>query len=287
MHNCSLSGGGRTGRRADDGDRTGLLVRGAQDRLPTDHAPPARRLPVLDQPPLDRARAARPDREGDPGDGGCRHHRHPAGLGLALRPPARAVRRHRHPGGGEVPLALLLGLLTAQARRPDHRDHRARDARGVPVHPPGQRPRARHDHPAGRAQRRLRAARPAAGEDAVPGGGQRRDAGDGDAAHARPSRHDARRRPVVQLTHAGADDLPRRAARVRRAARRADPARAAHRHRRHARDERPRRGLPRLARARDLGLRSRADARRVRGALGRRRSRGRAAPRAVHPRPRW
>ena len=63
------------------------------------------------------------------------------------------VRRDRDPGQGQVPLALLLGVLAAQARRPDDRDHGAGDARGVPVHPPRRGARARHDHPAGGAQR--------------------------------------------------------------------------------------------------------------------------------------
>ena len=49
------------------------------------------------------------------------------------------------------------------------------------------------------------------------------------------------------------DELRRRS----RSGTTADPAPAAHRHRRHARARRPRRPVPRLARARDLGLRAR------------------------------
>ena len=72
-------------------------------------------------------------------------------------------------------------------------------------------------HRAARAARgRLRAARPAAGQDAVPRRWQRRHAGDGDAAHARPARLDAGRRPALLLADRGADDLPRRDRRTSR-----------------------------------------------------------------------
>ena len=49
------------------------------------------------------------------------------------------------------------------------------------------RPRPGHDRAAGAARGRLRAARPAAGADALPGRRQRDHPGDGDAAHARPA----------------------------------------------------------------------------------------------------
>ena len=97
--------------------------------------------------------------------------------------------------------------------------------------------RARHDHPAGAAERRLRAAEPPAGEDPVPGRRQRHHPGDGDAAHPLPARHDARRRAQLLLADPRPDDLPRRDDGARREAPHADAARAAHRHRRDARDE--------------------------------------------------
>ena len=68
--------------------------------------------------------------------------------------------------------------------------------------------------------------------------------GDGDAAHARPARDDARRGGRLQLADQGADDLPRRDRRAQREAREADAPRAAHRRRRHARDEGPRAVCP-------------------------------------------
>ena len=82
--------------------------------LEADHPAAPRRLPVAGQPAVELARAARPGREGRPRDRGRRHAGDPAGLGLALRPPPRPVRRHRRAGRR----ASSSGAPTRSARRP-------------------------------------------------------------------------------------------------------------------------------------------------------------------------
>ena len=82
-------------RRGIHGSRQPLVGTRPRGRVEADDPAAPRRLPAAGQPAVDRARAARPGREGRPGDRRRRHAGHPAGLGLALPPPAGPVRRHR------------------------------------------------------------------------------------------------------------------------------------------------------------------------------------------------
>ena len=186
----------------------GLAARATTPLLPDDY------LKLLN--PLWSARELRGEIvDVQQGDRGLRHRDDQAGLGILRRLPARSVRRHRAADRRPVALALLLADLGPAARQEAHLDHRQGDARGVPVHPPGERCETRNDRSPGRAEGRFRAARSAAGEAAARHRGQRHHPGDGDAAVAAGS---AGRRPDIVHIHSapsrGRRDLPRRAARA-------------------------------------------------------------------------
>ena len=247
----------------------------------------------LRQPALELARAARPGREGGPGDRGRSDAGDPARGGAGATTTARASTsasacrstgkcQWRSYSVSSPPRAQQCGRSRSRC---------ARCPRGScpPTWCKGLEPGTivRLALPEGE----FVLPDPPPDADAVPGGRQRRHAGDGDAAHPRPTLPQRRQAmPDVVMHYSsptrGADDLPR-ASSSELAERHdvADPARAAHRHRRDARARGPRRPVRGLARARDLGLRPGADARRDRGALREGRARGPAAHRAVLPRP--
>ena len=259
-------------------------------REPAHHAAAPRRLPVADQPALDarelRGRVEEVVPETD--DAATARRSGPAGAGR-FDHQRRAVRRHRRPDRGPVPLAVLLAELgPASATR-------------APSRSPSRRcPRASCPSTSSAASRR------------APSCGWPRRQGDFVLPDPPPAkilflvggsgitpvmamlrtldRRDTM--PDVVLVHSspdrGPDDLPRRAARG--CTRSTRPCGSheqftdtdGHARRSTELDDR----LPGLARARDLGLRPGADARRRRGALGAGRARGAAAPRAVLPRAR-
>ena len=136
-----------------------------------------------------RQRAARPRRRAAPGD---RRHHHPAAAhrpGAPARTGAGQFVGDRHPARRGVALAHLLGHLPARrsaaGRHRDRAARRDRLRRAGPPHPGGHAAAAR---PAGR---RVRAARPGAGEAAVPHRRQRHHPGHGHAARAGRDRPDA------------------------------------------------------------------------------------------------
>ena len=187
---------------------------------------------------------------------------------------------------GQVPVALLLGELAARSatvapsRSPCGRCPRGCSPRtwstaSSPAPSCGSRcPRATSCCPTRRRHEMLFLV-----------GGSGDHPGDVDAAHPRPPRHDARRRRALLLADRGADDLPRRARRARASSTRASPL-----HRLHTDTD----GMLDLAdldticpdwRERETwacGPAPMLDA--ITRALGGRRPRGPAAPRALLPR---
>ena len=169
---------------------------------------------------------------GRPGDRRRRHAVIRPGWGWIVRPPARPVRRHRRAGRRALALALVLADLGPGPRQGHDRDHGQGDARGLPVRPPGPRPRAGHDRAARGAGRGVRAARPAAGEDPVPGRRQRHHPGD--AMLRTLDRRGTMPDVVARALRAGRgpDALPRRAARTCASTHRSLPSSSASPHRR-------------------------------------------------------
>ena len=147
------------------------------------------------------ARAARAGREGGPGDRRRRDPGDPAGLGL--------VATTTSPGSTSASACRSTGKFhwrsyslssPPRARRRHDRDHRAGDARGLPVRrtwsaASSRAPSCGWPRPTGD----FVLPDPPPARIAVPGRRQRHHPGDGDAAHAGPARHDARRRPALLL----------------------------------------------------------------------------------------
>ena len=224
-------------------------------------------LELID-PLLVDPRTARPDRADRAGDRRGGHRPDPPRLRVG-RPPAGPVpadrrRRRRHP-----PLARLLADLRPRPRRRLHRDHpeagRGRQGLALSGAPgPARRPR-----PPRRRRRHLRAPRPAAREAALHQRRQRHHPDRQHAAQPRPQRRGRRRRPHPLRPDRGVGDLRRaHATRFDAAERRLRPAPAPDRRAGPRRPGRPRRALPRLARAPHLRLRAGGDARRPDPALG-------------------
>ena len=244
--------------------------------LPDDYLTPG-------QPAVELARAARPRREGGPGDRGRRHAGDPARLGLALRPPPRPVRRHRRPGRRQVPVALLLGQL-----RPPHAQAAARSRSRC-----GRCRRGCSRRTWSTASSRGRIVRLALPEgdfvlpDPPPEKMLFLVGGSGVTPVMAMLRTLDRRgtMPDVVLHYSSPTEermiFRRELDGPRGEARLAPGAPALHRHRRDARARRPRRPVPGLAGARDLGVRPLADARRDHRALRGGRPRGPAPHRAV------
>ena len=180
-------------------------------RLPLHDAAAPRRLLQHGQPALVDARASWPGGQGRQGDRERRHARHPPGLGLVVRPPARSVRQHRRRRRRQVELAVLLPDDAAdEERQGPHRHHHQGDAGGLPLQAPRGWPRARHRPAARPSPGGVRPARPAAEEDAVRDGRKRHHPGDGDAPDHGPARNHARRRHGPLGAEQERGHLPRR-----------------------------------------------------------------------------